>query len=150
MDIQKLKELIELLKESGIAEIEIREGEQSIRVSRYAGPVQTLMQVPEPASLSLESPARGVTAAQEPKSEAEGHKILAPMVGTFYAAPSPMSPPFARIGQTVKRGDIVCIIEAMKVMNQIESDVDGVVTALLVENGHPVEYGQPLLIVKRP
>jgi acetyl-CoA carboxylase biotin carboxyl carrier protein len=150
MDIQKLKELIELLKESGIAEIEIREGEQSIRVSRYAGPVQTLMQVPESASLSLESPARGVMAAQEPKSEAEGHKILAPMVGTFYTAPSPTSPPFARIGQTVKRGDIVCIIEAMKVMNQIESDVDGVVTALLVENGHPVEYGQPLLIVKRP
>jgi acetyl-CoA carboxylase biotin carboxyl carrier protein len=149
MDIQKLKELIELLKESGIAEIEIREGEQSIRVSRYAGPVQTLMQVPESASLSLESPACGVTVAQEPKSEAEGHKILAPMVGTFYTAASPTSPPFVRIGQTVKRGDIVCIIEAMKVMNQIESDVDGVVTALLVENGHPVEYGQPLLIVKR-
>jgi acetyl-CoA carboxylase biotin carboxyl carrier protein len=149
MDIQKLKELIELLKESGIAEIEIREGEQSIRVSRYAGPVQTLMQVPEPASPSLESPARGVPAAQEPKSEAEGHKILAPMVGTFYTAASPTSPPFVRIGQTVKRGDIVCIIEAMKVMNQIESDVDGVVTALLLENGHPVEYGQPVLIVKR-
>jgi acetyl-CoA carboxylase biotin carboxyl carrier protein len=149
MDIQKLKELIELLKESGIAEIEIREGEQSIRVSRYAGPVQTLMQVPESASLSLESPARGVPAAQEPKSEAEGHMILAPMVGTFYTAASPTSPPFVRIGQAVKRGDIVCIIEAMKVMNQIESDVDGVVTALLVENGHPVEYGQPVLIVKR-
>ncbi len=150
MDIQRIKELIELLKESGIAEIEIREGEQSVRISRYTGPVQTIVHAQENASLSPDTAARGTPAAQEPKPEMEGHKVLAPMVGTFYNVPSPTSPPFVRVGQAVKRGEVLCIIEAMKVMNQIESDTDGVIAAILVENGHPVEYGQPLFVIKRP
>ena len=141
MDIERIKELIELVKESGIAELEIREGEESVRISRHAGSVQTIVHAPENVPFQQ--------GAQVPKSEIEGHKVLAPMVGTFYASPSPTSPPFVRVGQTVKRGDVLCIIEAMKVMNQIESDADGVVTAVLVENGHPVEYGQPLFVIKR-
>lgn len=152
MDIQRVKELIELVKESGIAEIEIREGEESVRISRYSGSVQTIVHAPEAAPLSLDAVARGIPAqgAQASKPEVEDHKVLAPMVGTFYSVPSPTSPPFVRVGQAVKRGDILCIIEAMKVMNQIESDTDGVVTAVLAESGHPVEYGQPLFVIKRP
>ena len=144
MDIRKVKKLIDLLQESGIAEIEIKEGEESVRISR-----QSAVMVPSPAMVPAVSAATAGPAAEpaaEPKPE--GHVISAPMVGTFYASPSPSSPSFVNIGSRVRKGDVLCIIEAMKIMNQIESDRDGSVSAVLAENGQPVEYGQPLFVIK--
>ena len=144
MDIRKVKKLIDLLQESGIAEIEIKEGEESVRISR-----QSAVMVPSPAMVPAISAATAGPAAEpaaEPKPE--GHVISAPMVGTFYASPSPSSPSFVNIGSRVRKGDVLCIIEAMKIMNQIESDRDGSVSAVLAENGQPVEYGQPLFVIK--
>ena len=151
MDIRKIKKLIELLEESGIAELEIREGEESVRISRGAGqgyapnaaaPVQQLM-TPAPA----EAPAPAAAAEAPVAAQPEGQKVTAPMVGTFYSSPSPDASAFVSVGQEVKVGDTLCIIEAMKIMNPIESEVSGTVTAILVENGHPVEFDQPLFIV---
>lgn len=146
MDIRKVKKLIELLEESGIAEIEIREGEESVRISR-GGPqppaVQTYYEnAPRPAP----APAAG---AETASAEAPGHDkvITSPMVGTFYAAASPESGPFVQAGQRVGMGDTLCIIEAMKIMNPIESDIEGTISAVLVENGQPVEFGQPLFAI---
>lgn len=154
MDIQKIKQLVELLKDSGVAELEIREGEESLRITRQLTqvPAQTIVQLPEPlptaAPVAAAAPVPAPPPAVVAKPEAEGHVIKSPMVGTFYPGPSPSSPPFMQIGKPVKKGDIVCIIEAMKVMNQIESDADGVIASVNVESGHPVEYGQPLFTVK--
>lgn len=147
MDIRKVKKLIELLEESGIAEIEIREGEEWVRISRY-GPVQGLVH-PNP----LTAPRVQETSQSERRESADevtpkGNVITAPMVGTFYLGPSPGSASFVEVGQRVKPGDVLCIIEAMKIMNQIEADKEGVVSAILVENGQPVEYGQPLFVIK--
>lgn len=153
MDIRKIKKLIELLEESGISELEIKEGEESVRISRQtaaaAAPV-TVTAAPAPAPLATHAPASGDSspAADSAPEEASGHKIRSPMVGTFYAAPSPTAGPFVTVGQRVKAGDTLCIIEAMKMMNQIEADVSGVVKQILVENGQPVEFDQVLFIIE--
>jgi len=148
MDIRKVKKLIELLEESKISEIEIHEGEESVRISRQSpGVSQTVMQVPA----SQESPSYGINEAPsslEPEEEQTGHIMKSPMVGTFYTSASPDSPPFVEIGQKVSEGDVLCIIEAMKIMNQIEADASGVVKKRLAENGEPVEYGQPLYVIE--
>ena len=147
MDIRKVKKLIELLESSGIAEIEISEGEESVRISRYAqaGPpvAQTVMQAPAPA----ENAEPTAEAAQESSGSTSGFEVTAPMVGTFYASPSPGAKAFVEIGSVVNEGDTLCIIEAMKMMNQIEADVSGKVVSILAENGSPVEFGQPLFII---
>ncbi len=158
MDIRKVKKLIELLQESGIAEIEIKEGEESVRISRgVVAPVTGVMPVipsapvvaatvPEPAS--AQPPTAVESAARDSESIINGgHVVAAPMVGTFYDAPSPDSDPFVRVGQAVSEGDPLCIIEAMKILNPIEADRAGTITAVLVDNGHPVEYEQPLFVI---
>jgi acetyl-CoA carboxylase biotin carboxyl carrier protein len=150
MDIRKVKKLIELLEESGIAEIEIREGEESVRISRYsANAAPMVMQAPMPMPMQMAAaPAAAVAAvAAEPKRPA-GHTVDSPMVGTFYRAPNPGAKPFTEVGQRVNVGDTLCIIEAMKMLNQIESDKAGVVVDILVENGQPVEFGQPLFVIE--
>lgn len=150
MDIRKIKKLIELLDESGVAEIEIKEGEESVRISRQHAamqgmPMQQYM-APPPAAAPVATP----VAADEPAAEVEisGHKINSPMVGTFYRSASPGATAFTDIGQSVTEGDTLCIIEAMKILNQIEADKSGKVKAILVENGQPVEFGQPLFIIE--
>ncbi|HRF43607.1 MAG TPA: acetyl-CoA carboxylase biotin carboxyl carrier protein [Candidatus Competibacteraceae bacterium] len=159
MDIRKIKKLIELLETSGIAEIEIKEGEDSVRISRYPhSNTPMVMAPPMWAGPSYNPPPAGpmpaavpIAAPAVPVSEPEtlkGHVLRAPMVGTFYRSASPGSKPFIEIGQQVNAGDPVCIIEAMKMFNQIEADHAGAVTRILVENGQPVEYDQPLLIIE--
>ncbi|MGE0859055.1 MAG: acetyl-CoA carboxylase biotin carboxyl carrier protein [Gammaproteobacteria bacterium] len=147
MDIRKVKKLIELLEESGVAEIEIKEGEESVRISR--GPVMAYapmpMQAPMMAAAPAAAPAASLAAVAAP--EPAGNVIKSPMVGTFYLAPSPDSAPFVKVGQSVKIGDTLCIIEAMKIMNPIEAEVAGTITAVLADNGHPVEYEQPLFVI---
>jgi len=147
MDLRKLKKLIDLVQESGIAELEITEGEEKVKIVK-GGAVSV---APGPASLPAPA-APEVRAAPpapvaEPEAGQEGHVIKAPMVGTFYRSPSPDAKPFVEVGQAVKEGDVVCIIEAMKLMNEIDADAAGVIKAILVENGQPVEYGQPLFIL---
>lgn len=148
MDIRKVKKLIELVEESGIGELEIHEGEESVRITRYsAAPAQvTYAAAPAPAAAPA-APAAPAAAAAPAAPELKGTVIRSPMVGTFYRAPSPTSANFAEIGQSVKKGDVLCIVEAMKMMNHIESDVSGVIDAILVENGQPVEYDQPLFTI---
>lgn len=147
MDIRKIKKLIELLEESGIAELEIKEGEESVRISRQASAfVQTVV----PAATQVAAPPAGAVpapAAEAPPVET-GHQVKSPMVGTFYAAASPTSGPFVAQGQQVSAGDTLCIIEAMKMMNQIEADKAGTVRSILVENGSPVEFDQVLFIIE--
>jgi acetyl-CoA carboxylase biotin carboxyl carrier protein len=159
MDIRKVKKLIELLEESNIDEIEIKEGEESVRISRNGA--QSMMAAsagyapagyapayapPPPAPAAAPAPAPAETPpAQAPA--ASGHVVKSPMVGTFYRSPSPTSPSFAEVGQTVKIGDVICIVEAMKMMNQIEADRSGTIEAILVENGEPVEFDQPLFSI---
>lgn len=154
MDIRKVKKLIELLEESQIGEIEIHEGEESVRISRQGAPgsmpVQTQIHVPESTANYPRSTDVNDALDEGEEEELEGHRICAPMVGLFYEAPSPGKPPFVEIGQEIKKGDVVCIIEAMKIMNHIESEVSGVVSKIFVENGEPVEYGQPLFLIKEP
>lgn len=152
MDIRKVKKLIELLEDSGIDEIEISEGEESIRISRAA---HKLPVAPQPQYQSAPAPAAApaapapAPAASEPPSPAEpvGHIVKSPMVGSFYRSPSPASSPFVEPGQKVKKGDTVCIVEAMKMMNQIEADKDGTIGEILVDNGQPVEFDQPLFTI---
>ena len=151
MDIRKVKKLIELVEESGVEEIEIKEGEESVRISRrstaapvpqpyYAAPV-----APIPAPAPTSTPA--AVEAEPTPAASNGHQVKSPMVGTFYRAPSPGASPFAEVGQSVKAGDTICIVEAMKMMNQIEADKSGVIEAFLVEDGDPVEFDQPLVAI---
>jgi acetyl-CoA carboxylase biotin carboxyl carrier protein len=144
MDLRKLKKLIDLVQESGIAELEITEGEEKVKIVK-GGAVS--VSAPPPAVLAPVPAAEPRPAAAEPEPGQEGHVVKAPMVGTFYRSSSPDAKPFVEVGQAVKEGDTICIIEAMKLMNEIEADASGVVKAILVENGQPVEYGQPLFIL---
>ena len=143
MDLRKIKSLIQLLEESDVAELEITEGEESVRLSR-AGPAPAA--VPAAAAPAAPAPAGPEPAAAEP-AVPEGHVIASPMVGTFYAAPSPGAKPFVQVGDRVAEGDTLCIVEAMKMLNQIEADRDGVVRAVLADNAAPVEYGQALFVL---
>lgn len=149
MDLRKLKKLIDLVEESGIAELEITEGEEKVRISR-----NNSSNAPASASVMQVAavPAAGGAVAPPPAAEpaapaAEGHVLKSPMVGTYYRAPTPGAKPFVEVGQTVNEGDTVCIIEAMKLLNEIEADRSGVIKAILVENGQPVEYGHPLMVI---
>ena len=147
MDLRKLKKLIDLVQESGIAELEVTEGEEKVRIARTnAGSPQVYMQQPQMMQAPASAP-EPVTAPAAP-AEPTGHTLKAPMVGTFYRSPSPGSPAFVEVGQSVTKGQTLCIIEAMKLLNEIESDMAGTVKAILVENGQPVEYGQPLFIIE--
>ncbi len=149
MDIRKIKKLIDLIEESDIAEIEISEGEESVRISRYSSnsaPVQYAAPVAAPAPSPVAAATAPVPAQAEEK--VSGHVVKSPMVGTFYRSASPGSPFFVEIGQSVSAGQTICIIEAMKILNQIEADKSGKIKQILVENAHPVEYGQPLFIIE--
>jgi acetyl-CoA carboxylase biotin carboxyl carrier protein len=150
MDIRKVKKLIELLDESGIAEIEISEGEDSVRISRYAAgiPQAAVMAAPAPiAAAATAAPVVADPAAAAAEPEDDGYAVTAPMVGTFYTATSPGAAPFVQVGDQINEGDTLCIIEAMKMMNQIEAEVSGTIKSIRVQNGDPVEYGQALFVV---
>jgi len=149
MDIRKVKKLIELLEESHVAEIEIHEGEESVRISRMPTNVPLPAMMPAaPMAVPAAAPAAApVPEAPVEAAEPEGHKVKSPMVGTFYEAPSPGAKPFVQVGQQVNVGDTLCIVEAMKMLNQIEADKAGKVTAKLIENGQPVEFGQALFVI---
>lgn len=150
MDIRKVKKLIELLEESAISEIEIKEGEESVRISRAnAAPTYMPPAAPAPAAMAA-PPAAAPPPPPAPAAEPEidGTVINSPMVGTFYMSPSPGAPAFVKAGQSIKPGDTICIVEAMKILNQIESEVSGVVKEVLVADGQPVEFGEPLMIVE--
>jgi acetyl-CoA carboxylase biotin carboxyl carrier protein len=154
MDLRKLKKLIDLVQESGIGEIEITEGEEKVRISRQGPGAQPLImaasamqQMPMAMGAMPAGAAANAEAAAKP-AEPTGHALKSPMVGTFYRAPSPGAPSFVEVGQSVTKGQTLCIIEAMKLLNEIESDVSGTVKAILVENGQPVEYGQPLFLIE--
>ena len=148
MDIRKIKKLIELLEESGIAELEIKEGEESVRISRQAAPVSVAA---APATVNFPAPAPVTDNTAETGNKVEevsGHAIKSPMVGTYYAAASPTAGPFVSVGQKVNVGDTLCIIEAMKMMNQIEADKAGTIKTIMMENGQPVEFDQTLFIIE--
>jgi len=149
MDLRKLKTLIDLVQQSGIAELEITEGEEKVRISRGM-PGMVAQSMPQQGTAYVTAPAgqraAGPAAPAEPAGP-EGHVVKSPMVGTFYRSAAPGSKPFVELGQAVKSGETVCIIEAMKLLNEIEADQDGVVKEILVENGEPVEYGQPLFVL---
>ena len=147
MDIRKVKKLIELLETSDIAEIEIKEGEEAVRISRSSSVMTTVV---APATAPAAAPALNPVAAAEEKPAPQttsGHVLSSPMVGTFYRSPSPSSPPFVEVGTHVKAGDVVCIVEAMKMMNQIEAEKAGIIEAILVNDGEPVEFDQPLITI---
>ena len=149
MDIRKVKKLIELLETSDIAEIEIKEGEEAVRISRNSS-VTTTVAVPtaSPVAAPALSPAAPAAAEEKPAPQStSGHVVSSPMVGTFYRSPSPSSPPFVEVGTHVKAGDVVCIVEAMKMMNQIEAEKAGIIEAILVKDGEPVEFDQPLVTI---
>jgi len=148
MDIRKVKKLIELIEESGIEELEIKEGEEAIRISRRINspaPVVTQTPIMSAPQQIKEEPVAESKEKQDDKPV--GHVVTSPMVGTFYRAPSPSSPAFVEVGQHVKAGDVICIVEAMKMMNQIEADRSGIVEAVLIENAQPVEFGQALITI---
>ena len=156
MDIRKVKKLIELLDESGIAEIEITEGEEAVRISRYPqgvaaapapAPIAVAAAPPPVAAPVAAAPAAPAEDAAPAPVEEDGFLVTAPMVGTFYASSSPGSPPYVQVGDRVNEGDTLCIIEAMKMMNQIEADVSGVIKSIRVQNGEPVEYGQTIFVI---
>jgi acetyl-CoA carboxylase biotin carboxyl carrier protein len=145
MDIRKIKKLIEIIEESDIAELEIKEGEESIRISRYSAAPAAVAYAPAPVAAA---PVAATSAAVPAEEKITGHVVKSPMVGTFYRSASPGTKVFAEVGQSVQAGDTLCIIEAMKILNQIESDKTGTITKILVENAEPVEYGQPLFIIE--
>jgi len=154
MDLRKLKKLIDLVQESGISELEVTEGEEKVRIAKHgiAAPAQTLVHVPAgiaatPAAAPAPALAAAASAVTAEAAQPDGKVVKSPMVGTFYRAPSPEAKNFIELGQSVSVGDPLCIIEAMKLMNEIDSDAAGVVKAILVENGQPVEFGQPLFII---
>ena len=151
MDLRKLKKLIDLVQESGISELEVTEGEEKVRIAKHYGvapaPVQHSVPAGMPATAGVPAaPTSSVDLDDEDDLE-DGHVVKAPMVGTFYRAPSPGADPLVEVGQSVKQGDTLCIIEAMKLLNEIEADVSGTVKAILVENGQPVEFGEPLFVI---
>jgi acetyl-CoA carboxylase biotin carboxyl carrier protein len=155
MDLRKIKKLIELLEESGLAELEIHEGEESVRLTRpsavaqpQAAPPQAAAPAAQPAASSSGSAETGAETEDDQDDLPEGELVRSPMVGTFYSAPDPDSEPFVSEGQTVSRGDVLCLIEAMKMFNQIESELSGTVAAVLVESGQPVEFDQPLFVIR--
>lgn len=151
MDIRKIKKLIELVEESGVAELEITEGEESVRINRYSAQPAPMQYAPQPQHAPQQAPqsAPASQSAAEPASEEiSGHVVRSPMVGTFYEAPSPDAKPFVTVGSRVNAGETLCIIEAMKMMNQIEADKSGVVKQILVDNEEPVEFDQPLFIIE--
>ena len=151
MDLRKLKKLIDLVQESGISELEVTEGEEKVRIAKQLAPAAAPTYVtaaPAPAQAAPVAATAAASAATDPvDSTPEGHVVKSPMVGTFYRASAPGEKPFAEIGDSISSGDRLCIIEAMKLMNEIECDASGTVKAILVENGQPVEYGQPLFII---
>ena len=160
MDLRKLKKLIELVEESSIAELEITEGEEKVRISKSGSGVQNYAFMPsamQPVMAPVQQPVPAVAPDADKAGEAngsdesslpEGHVVKSPMVGTFYRAPSPGANAFVEVGQRIKEGDTLCIIEAMKLLNEIEADKSGVVKAILLENGQPVEYGEPLFVIQ--
>ncbi len=153
MDIRKIKKLVELLEESDLAEIEISENDESVRLSRMPSQMPAPVYAPPapvaaPPAPVIAEPAAPANSSGETPQEPEGHVIRSPMVGTFYASPNPESDPFVSIGQEIRAGDVVCIVEAMKMFNQIESDIAGKLVSMLVETGQPVEFDQPLMIVR--
>jgi acetyl-CoA carboxylase biotin carboxyl carrier protein len=159
MDIRKVKKLIELIDETGVSEIEIQEGEERVRISRKSDPAiphyvltsppVSHQQVPQSSPGSTTPLAQAApTNTTTPNAAADGHVITSPMVGTMYRSPSPTQPPFVNVGSKVSAGDVLCIVEAMKMLNQIESDKTGTIIEILVENGQPVEFGQPLFVIK--
>ena len=147
MDIRKIKKLIELVDETDITEIEISEGEESVRISRQAAPIATVAAVAPAAAPVALQPAAPVEEAAD-NAIVSGHAVKSPMVGTFYRASSPNAPSFVEVGQTVSEGETICIIEAMKILNQIEADKSGTIKQVLIENGQPVEFDQPLFIIE--
>jgi acetyl-CoA carboxylase biotin carboxyl carrier protein len=151
MDIRKVKKLIELLEESGIAELEINEGEESVRISRYSSAAASApvnYAAPPAAPAPAAAPSAPVETESEEESLPSGHIVKSPMVGTFYSSPSPGAKAFVSVGDSVSEGDTICIVEAMKILNQIEAEVSGTIKAILVDNAQPVEYGQPLMIIE--
>lgn len=154
MDIRKIKKLIDLIQESDVAEIEIQEGEESVRISRYSSASAPTVMMPQAAQhpmVSAPAPVAEATPAEVAATAAANNNanaVKSPMVGTFYRSSSPESSPFVEVGQTVAEGDVICIIEAMKMFNQIEADRSGTVKAILVENGHPVEFDEPLIVIE--
>jgi acetyl-CoA carboxylase biotin carboxyl carrier protein len=151
MDLRKVKTLIDLVQQSGISELEITEGEERVRISRgplagFAGTPAPMMYQPAPLVMPEAGAAAAAPAPAVPV-EPEGHVVKSPMVGTFYRSSAPGAKPFVDVGQSIKAGDTVCIIEAMKLLNEIEADQDGVIKEILVDNGQPVEYGQPLIVI---
>jgi acetyl-CoA carboxylase biotin carboxyl carrier protein len=160
MDLRKLKTLIELVQESGIAELEVTEGEERVRITRhantpmpmmqYAAPMMAPMAVPSaaPVAASAATPVAAAATSAAAPAEPAGHAVKSPMVGTFYRSATPGAKPFVDVGSTVSVGDTICIIEAMKLMNEIEADKAGVVMSILVDNGQAVEYGQPLVVIE--
>ena len=153
MDLRKLKKLIDLVQESDIAELEVTEGEEKVRIAKHSnmpgnhGMPTYMVSAPQPAPMAAPVAAAPVVAADAVPALPEGHLVKSPMVGTFYRSNAPGAPAFADIGTVIKKGQPVCIIEAMKLMNEIEADADGVIKAILVENGDPVEYGEPLFVI---
>ncbi|MDR0771458.1 MAG: acetyl-CoA carboxylase biotin carboxyl carrier protein [Burkholderiales bacterium] len=150
MDLRKLKTLIELVETSGIAELEIQEGEERVRITRASmsmATAPTMMMAPPLHAAPVAAPVSAPAAPETPAAPS-GHKVTSPMVGTFYRASSPGAKAYVDVGSAVKEGDTLCIVEAMKLMNEIEADRSGVIKAILVENGHPVEFGQPLFVIE--
>ncbi len=149
MDLRKLKKLIDLVQESGISELEVTEGEEKVRIAKHAAAAPATYYAPPPpaAPAAVPAPTSPAPAAEGASALPDGHVVKSPMVGTFYRAGAPGAKPLVEVGQSVSEGDRLCIIEAMKLMNEIEADASGVIKAILVENGEPVEYGQPLFII---
>ncbi len=147
MDLRKLKKLIDLVQESGISELEVTEGEEKVRIAKHAAAAPATYYAPPPPAAPVAAPAPTVAAAAGASALPDGHIVKSPMVGTFYRAGAPGAKALVEVGQSVSEGDRLCIIEAMKLMNEIEADASGVIKAILVENGEPVEYGQPLFVI---
>ena len=149
MDIRKVKKLIELLEESNIDELEIKEGEESVRITRNSAVAPQMYAAPAPVAAPVPAAAPAAPAAESTDSsdQLNGHVVRSPMVGTYYSSPSPSSPSFIEVGQHIKVGDVLCIVEAMKMMNQIESDKAGVIEAILIEDGQPLEFDQPMITI---
>ena len=151
MDIRKVKKLIELLEESNIDELEIKEGEESVRITRNTGvatvATQQVVAAPAAAPVAAPAPAAAPVEASDAPAAISGHTVNSPMVGTFYRSPAPDAAPFIEVGTAVKAGDVICIVEAMKMMNQIEADKSGVIEAILVEDGQPLEFDQPMVVI---